>query len=385
MKTKEIDILDVLIVLIKHKKFIIWTTIIVSIAAVVYVLLAPQYWVSTSTILPAQDQRNQLPFGGSSLFGLGYSLMGGAFQTQGIDLITIMSSRTFSEDVIKKFNMIEYFEIKDPDSLVVIEKALEYLTEEVRSIRINEETGLISIDIETKDKYLSAKIANYYWQKLEKYNIESRMSKGKQKRIFIENRLKNVKNTLDSLSLFINDFQKINRTIDLETQIQAVIALYSDLVAQKISTELELEFQKNYYDISSPNVVSLNQKLNIIIKKIKELEFNDSENKVKFGLNINDIPDISLEYAELIAKLEIQKKIYEYLFPQYEQAKIEEVKDLPTIEIIDKAVPAGKRSKPKRAKFCILSFFISLFLSSFFILIKQPFKEKFNKFQDLKR
>ena len=73
------------------------------------------------------------------------------------------------------------------------------------------------------------------------------------------------------------------------------------------------------------------------------------------------------------------------MFPQYEQAKIEEVKDLPTIEIIDKAVPAGKRSKPKRAKFCILSFFISLFLSSFFILIKQPFKEKFNKFQDLKR
>ncbi|HHE39169.1 MAG TPA: hypothetical protein ENL20_11455, partial [Candidatus Cloacimonetes bacterium] len=118
MKTKEIDILDILLILAKHKWFIIITTLIVSIAAVVYSLLATQYWVSTATILPAQEQRSQLPFGSSSLLGLGSSLLGGSFQTQGMDLITIMNSRTFAEDVVKKFNLIEYFEIEDSDTLV---------------------------------------------------------------------------------------------------------------------------------------------------------------------------------------------------------------------------------------------------------------------------
>lgn len=374
MKTKEIDILDILLILAKHKKFIIWTTIIVSVVTVVYVLLAPQYWVSTVTILPTQEQRSQLPFGSSSFLGFGSSFLGGAFQTQGIDLITIMNSRTFSEDVINKFHLIEYFEIEDPDSLVVMEIAVKTLNEVVKRIGINDETGLISINIETKDKYLSADIANYYWQKLEKYNIESRMSKGKQKRIFIEKRLTEVKDTLDSLSLSLNEFQKKYSTISLESQTKSVIDLYADLTAQKISTEIELEYQKNYFDINSLNIIRLDQKLSIINEKIKELEFAEADKKVKFGLNISDIPDLNLKYAELIAELEIQREIYEFLFPQFESAKIEEVKDLPTIEIIDIAVPAGLRSKPKRAIICIISFLIALSFSISLSIMFEKFK-----------
>ncbi len=379
MKTKEIDILDILLILAKHKKFIIWTTIIVSIVAVVYVLLAPQYWISTATILPTQEQRSQFPFGSPSFLGLGSSFLGGAFQTQSLELITIMNSRTFSEDVINKFHLIEYFEIEDPDSLVVMEMAVSSLSENVRSIGINDETGLISISIETKNKYLSADIANYYWEKLEKYNIESRMSKGKQKRIFIEKRLTEVKDTLDSLSLSLNEFQKKYSTISLESQTKSVIDLYTDLIAQKISTEIELEYQKNYFDIYSLTIIRLDQKLSIINEKIKELEFAEADKKVKFGLNISDIPDLSLKYAELIAELEIQKEIYEFLFPQFESAKIEEVKDLPTIELIDKAVPSGLRSSPRRARICIVAFIFSVFLTSLIIIVKSLLDEEQKK------
>jgi len=364
MKTKEIDILDILLILAKHKWFIIITTLIVSIAAVIFSLLATKYWVSTATILPAQEQRNQLSFGSSSLLGLGSSLLGGAFNTQGMDLITIMNSRTFAKDVVKEFDLINYFELEDSDSLVIMESAVRTLNENVKNIDLNDETGLISINIETKDKYLSADIANYYWQKLEKYNIESRMSKGKQKRIFIEKRLTEVKYTLDSLSLSLNEFQKKYNTISLESQTNSVIDLYADLITQKISAEIELEYQKKYFDIYSLTIISLEQKLSIINEKIEELEFSDSHKKIKFGLNINDIPDISLKYAEIMTKLQIQKKLYEFLYPQFEAAKINELKDLPTIEIIDKGIPAGLRSRPKRARICIIAFLFALMLSS---------------------
>ena len=111
MRTKQIDILDILLILVKHKKFIVFTTIIVSIAAVIYSLLAPQYWKSTATILPQSDNQG-FSISTSSLLGLGSSFLGSA-PSASSDFITIMNSRTFSEDIIKKFDLIRYFKIKD--------------------------------------------------------------------------------------------------------------------------------------------------------------------------------------------------------------------------------------------------------------------------------
>ena len=369
MKTREIDVLDILLILVKHKRFIIITTIIVSIAAVIYSFLAPQLWTSSATILPTQEQRSQFSFGSSTLFGLGSSLLGGSFQSQGMDLLTIMNSRTFSEDVVTKFNLIEYFKIKDSDELVLMQTAIENLRKKIINIDLNEDTGLISISVETNNRDLSTNIANYYWQKLEKYNIKSRMNKGKQKREFIESRLLEVKAQLDSLTLAIKRFQSTYNTIDLEKQTRSTITLYTDLVSQKIASEIELEYQQNYFDNNSQVVLSLIRKIEIIKEKIANIEFSETDKKVKFSLNLNEIADISLKYAKLLSQLEIYKKIYEFLFPQLESAKIEEVKDLPTIEIIDKAVPSGKRSKPQRAKICITAFLLGLFFSGLFSVI----------------
>ena len=110
MKTKEIDILDILLILAKHKKFIIFTTLIVSIIAVIYSLLATQYWISTATILPSSDKQDSFSISSSFLGGFASSMLGGE-QSDAYALIGIMQSRTFSLDVVKKFNLIEYFEI----------------------------------------------------------------------------------------------------------------------------------------------------------------------------------------------------------------------------------------------------------------------------------
>ena len=101
----------------------------------------------------------------------------------------------------------------------------------------------------------------------------------------------------------------------------------------------------------------------------------------------SDIPDISLEYSQILLNLEIQQQIYQYLYPQYESAKINELKDLPTIEIIDKAVPAGMRSKPQRAKMCVLLFLVGLSFSSsiaiIFELLSEEQKNKFSSFNKI--
>ena len=389
MENKQIDILDVLLILAKHKRFIFFTVLIVSIAAVVYVLVVPQYWVSTATILPVQDQKDQLSLGSSSLLGIGSSLLGGSLQANGLDLLIIMNSRTFSEDVIEKFNLVEYMEIEHEDSLVVKEKVLKGFTEKIRNIGINEENGLIHISIETKDKYLSTDIANYYWLKLDEYNKSVKMTKGKQQREFIEKRLIDVKEAIDISSNTLNEFQKKYKTIDLEEQAKSVISLYSDLVSEKITNEIELEFSKQFFSEANLKIENLEVKNKILNKKIEELEKKSGNLKPQYILSIDDISDISLQYSQIMLNLRIQKEIYNYLYPQFEAAKIDELKDLPTLEIIDKAVPAGKRSKPKRAIICIISFICALLFSSLFALILDAIKslknddDRYDKVQDI--
>lgn len=365
-KEKSIDFLDVLLVLVTHKKFIILSVLVISIIAVVYSFITPQYWRSSATILPAEEKKTSLPFE-SSLMGLGSAVLGSSFKLQGIDLVTIMKSRSFTDDIIKKYDLIEYFKIKHLDSLVVWQKARKKFNKEVKHINLDEETGLITITIETKDKYLSTNIANYYCNKLEEYNLENRMSKGKQKRIFIEQRINEVRKSIDSLSQVLNDFQKKNSTINIEEQTKALITLYSDLVAQKIQSEIELEYQRTFLEENSPTVTKLRNKLQLLNNQIKNIESSKDIQISKYTLEIDNIPNITQQYSTILLDLEIQTKLYEFLYPLYEDAKIEEIKDLPTIEIVDKAVPSGLRFRPKRARFCIIVFFLALIISSILI------------------
>ncbi len=385
MENKQIDILDVLLILAKHKKFISFVVMLVSIISVIYVMVVPKLWTSASTILPASEQSSSFNIGSSSFLGLGSTILGNAFQKDAEELVTIMKSRNFSEDVIYKYNLIDYFKIKDADSLVAMDIALIKLKETIRNVNIDDDSGLIIISISTKDKFLSADISNYYVKKLEKYNMENRSTKGKSKRIFIGKRLDEVRSELDSLSLAINSFKKENNTLDLETQSNAMITLYSDLIAQKIETEIELDYSSQFLSIESPKYKGLLNRKIAILKKIKEIEFSTEQDKIKFSLNLEEIPDLELQLSKLLIAFEIQKKLYTYLYPEYEEARIEEVKDLPTIEIIDKAVPAGLRSYPRRARMCVTNFIVAFILSIFLSFVIEYFQNNKERYRELLR
>jgi len=373
---KTSDILDILIVLVKDIKFISIFTILVSIFAVIYSLLTPEYWISTATILPAEEKENSLPLS-SSLLNVGASFISGNLNLNSMDFITILKSRTFSEDIIKKFDLVEYFEIKGEDEYEIRDKAVLRFSENMRDIDMNHNTGLIFISIESKDKYMSAEIANYFCEKLEEYNLNQKMSKGKQKRIFIEKRINEVKSIIDTLSNKLNKFKKSHNIIELPSQTKSMIDMYATLISQRLETDIELEYQENVYKNDTPLYEHLQVKRDIIDKKIKAFEESQQDLNIQYGMNLNELSDISLQYGNLLLDLEIQNTIYEFLYPQYENAKIEEIKDLPTLDIIDIAVPAGIRSKPHRAKFCITMFLIAIFISVSWVLLKNVLNQSF--------
>lgn len=367
MKEKEIekknhDFIDILIIISKYKKNVFFTTLIVSILAVIYSLLTPELWTSKVSILPYNEASPNIALD-NSMLNFGASLLGMGVNQTSNQLVDVLLSRTFSDKIIDEFQLIDYFELKHDDQFFLQHQARRSLHKDVLKIELVDETGLINVYVTTKDKFFSTRIANRYSELLDEYNLYQRNTSGKLKKEFLSKRIKEVEATLDSLKLRISEFGKQHNLLSIDEQVSSVVKIYSEMVIKKIDIDLEDEITKNQYGIDNParDIVKISQ--SYINDKIAEIEGIKADS-LRYILNMDDIPDITIEYANLLMLSEIQTKIYEFLLPQYEQAKLQELKDLPTIDIIDKAVPAGIRTKPKRAQICIVAFFISLFFSS---------------------
>ena len=369
MNKNGLGLLDIMLVIAKRKYLVITICCLVAIAAIIYSLVVPQYWESKATLMPIAESGGLSSLGGGIMDILGSGLLQTDKYDMAVDFIYIMQSRKFQEEVIRKFNLIPYYKIDEPDTLKAMELAVKQLSESTMQIFYDQKTYLVNIIAETKNKELSRQIVQYHLDSLNKYILHSKMSKGRQKSEFLEKQVNNHLQTVDSLSTQIRDFQKTNRSIDITQQTQAQLELYSEIVSEYMQTEIEHSLALSQYSSDSPAVIALAEKMQLLKQKIKSLENSGSDLVPEYIVQIDKIPDLAMQYAQLMLNLEIEKKIIEYLYPQFELAKLEEVKDLPTFEVYDAPQLAGIRSKPKRALTVVLSTVAAFILSCVLALI----------------
>ena len=367
----DLGILDLLLMIAKNKKLVIWFVVIAALCSVTYSLITPKFWKSTGLIMPVSDSNDVGAFSTNLLDLAGGSLFTTSKSEQAVEFITVLKSRTFSEKVVKEFGLIGYFKIKRKDPSEAMELALRKLSTNVLKTSFDEESYLVSISAETRSKKLSQEIVQYYIDNLATYNLSSRMSKGRQKREFLQTQVDKHMQEADSLGRAIRDFQVKNRSIAIDKQTEAMVALYGEQSAEYIKAEIEYDLAKTQYAENSPALLSLAAKKKVLSQKLKEIENGDSQLVPRYVVQIDRIPDLSMQYAQLMVNVEIKKKVIEYLYPQFELAKLEELKDLPTFEVLDPPQQAGFRSKPKRAIIVILSTFAAFILACCIALIKE--------------
>jgi len=385
MEKREFDFFELIRLIIRNRKFIIIFVAVVSVAAVIYSLVTPQIWRSTATFYVIGDQTSSLPFNIEGLSGLTAGLMGTTNSQNAISAVIAMNSRQFSEKVIRHFNLIDYYKITTKDSLKAMDSALKMLHTKTMKIGSDPETGLVTVSADTKDKKLSRDIVNYYLQQLDIYNREEKITRGKMNREFLEARVNETRAEIDSLLLALKDFQQRHNAVDIEAQTSSLIKSYSDIIAIKMSTDIELELARKNYAENSPIVLELKDRSEALAKQIKQLEAGKEPLKPRYLIDIGSLPDLATQYAQLKMNLEIKSKVYEFLYPQYEAAKLEELKDLPTLDILDTPREAGLRVKPKRAVMCIIAFALAVVVSIIIVLIKNALELNKERWQEIKK
>jgi len=77
--------------------------------------------------------------------------------------------------------------------------------------------------------------------------------------------------------------------------------------------------------------------------------------------SIRELPILGVTYSDLSRQLAMQEGIYEILTKQYELAKVEEAKEIPTIKVLDEPQVSERKSSPHRSIIILVYILISAF------------------------
>ncbi len=340
---------------------------------IILFFIYPISYRSTVTVLPPEKS--------SSISGLGSLLAGqdlssivsGGMSNANSQLYAeILRSRSASVYVVNKLKLKDYFDEKN----VFI--AAQKLSESV-DIDITKE-GILRLNVEIKTNYvpmllddkeqkkkLSAEVSNTFIEALDFINKEKLSSKAKNARIYIESQLASTKLQLDSVENALMEFQKNNKTISLPDQIKVAIDAAAQIKTEIVKSEVQLGLYRSNFNADDKTLLAVKKKIQQLNEQYNKLELGNDDYFVAF----KEVPTLAKALTKILREVKIQNEIYMILQQQYYQEKIQENRDLPTVEILDEAIPPLKAYSPRVIFSSVLGGIFTLMLVSLFFIIKE--------------
>ncbi|QQS36860.1 MAG: hypothetical protein IPM56_02590 [Ignavibacteriales bacterium] len=376
-ETKSSNLIELLTVLVAHRRMIIINVVVITIvAAVVSLLLPNSYTAKVSFISPKKKGGlfGDIASFSNTIKDISKTLGGrlGNVTDEAYNYLVLLQSRSASIRVINKFELRKVYEIDERNP---IENVLNELSDHV-DFNIEDE-GNIIISVKDKKPDRAAEIANFYVQVLNELSTELSISEAKNNRVFIEKRFLEVQNEIRKLEDSIQIFSERNHVFEIEEQIKSAISVASELRAKIESTKIERDLLKLKYAVDNPIILQADLEITEMEKRLRSLNFGDENSfrsSINFFIPFKKVPETAIKYLRLKRNFEIQTMLLEFIYPIYEQAKIEEQKDIPVILVVDEAIAPQKKSGPKRSLIVISALIISFLISSLIALINNSYK-----------
>ncbi len=361
MEEREFNLFKFLEIITLRMKFIVIFVVIISVVAAVISFLLPKWYQATVLVVTPEKESVNLGWSGNldEILSVTAGLRLPVMATPTDVYARILRSRSLMRRVIDANNLDKYYQMTVSDDLYA-------KVESLSEFNVTPE-GLLEIKYIDQNSEMAATVANSFAEQLDLLNREIASSRIKQTKEFIGNRLFEVSQDLDSSRQLLEKFQSQYKAIDLDRQTQLAIESAAELKVELAKNEIELSIKEKSLSPSHPDVKILRRRVDEIRNQISELEFGGDSSSY-LNLPISDVPGLKIKYAELSSRVKIGEALYQILSEQYEQAKIQEKVNTPTISIIDKADPPEMAVKPRKSIIVTIAFLGSLIIAIFWVL-----------------
>jgi uncharacterized protein involved in exopolysaccharide biosynthesis len=359
----EISLLDLLIVLAKHKRVVLGVPAVAAVAAAIISLLLPNIYTGTTRILPPQQSAsaatamlNQL---GGALGGFAGAAGGALGRTPSDLYVGMLKSRTVADNLIARFDLNKVYEQE-------FHSGTRNTLQNNTTITAGRD-GIITIDVDDKDPKRAADLANAYVDELTKLTKVLAVTEASQRRLFFERQLVQAKDNLTVAEIAARQGLQKGGLAQVDAQGRSMIAVTARLRAEISAKEVQLGAMRTFAAEGNPELQRAQQELEALRRELARVEgaspvaVGKGEASGGSGLdNLGRLRDV--KYYEFL---------YELLAKQYELAKIDEAKDATIIQVMDKAIEPDRKSKPKRASIVLLSALVALLLGVLVAFIRE--------------
>jgi capsule polysaccharide export protein KpsE/RkpR len=358
--------------------FVVGTVFVLSILVA---LLLPKEYVSGARIMPPEQGGSTAAMlaalvGKSSaggLAGLAGSLLGA--KNNGALFVALLHSGTVSGHLIDRFDLQRVYHKRYREDTARRLGHLTKITEDPKS-------GVISIAVTDETRERARDLAQGYLDELNNLVAKVNTSSAHREREFIEQRLNTVQAELQRAQLELSDFSSKNTTIDIKEQTRATVDAGAKLEGQLIAGESELDSLRHIYGDANVRVRAAEAR-NAILQR--ELQRANGQSATAPGGNdidashpyppLRQLPQLGVRWANLYRNVRIHETVFDLLSEEYETARIEEVKSIPTVSVIDVPGLPERKSGPHRTLIVLISTLVSIVTTAAFLLARRAWLE----------
>jgi len=311
-------------------------------------LMPPGYGANSAMALALPAIAERAGGGGSEggVMGLASQLLG--MNTSGELFVGVIQSRAVEDRVIERLGLMSVYWDKYREDA---RKHLESNT----SISIGSTTGILSISVTDKKPERAAAIAKAYVIELNQVLSEVNSSSAHRERVFLEERLQEIKQRSDADAKEFALFASQNAAVDIPNQAKAMVAAEAELQSQLIVAQSELQGLRQLYTVGNARVRASQARVDELRRQANKFGGKDVDPAKDASLandelypSLRQLPLLGVKYLDLYRRAKIDDAVFELLTKEYEIAKLQEAKEIPTAEVLDAAAVPEKKSSPHR-------------------------------------
>jgi uncharacterized protein involved in exopolysaccharide biosynthesis len=351
-------------ILWERRRFLMKALLFGSSLAALIALSLPKRFESTARLMPPDNQSGS----GTALLAslaakTGAGLIGGdllGMKSSGALFVGILGSRTVQDRLVERFDLKKVYGVR-------LEETARRQLAENTILSEDRKSGIITITVTDGSAQRAAAMGNAYTEELNRLVAELTTSSAHRERVFLEERLRAVKLDLDSAAKEFSEFSSKNVAIDIKEQGRAMVESAALLQGQLIAAQSELEGLKQIYTNGNVRVREVSarvQELQSQLEKMGGKPGTETSQSIRQGEpsypSIRKLPLLGLTYSDLYRRTRIQEAVYETLTQQFELAKVQEVKETPSVKILDVAKVPERKSFPPRLLIIFLGAFLTL-------------------------
>src|SRR3981189_727749 len=366
-----------------HRGLLLRAFLLALVGCTLIAFLIPARYDATTQLMPPDNQSGP----GMALLSAVTGRAGGAGGLEGVagDLLGVKHSGALFVGVIQsrtaRERLIEEFGLKRVYHASESEDARQALANHT-GISEDRKSGIIAITVDDHDPRRAAALAQAYVTELDRLVAQVSTSSPRRERIFLEERLRAVKQDLGDAAKKFSEFASKNTAIDIPAQGKAMVAAAATLQGDLIAAESELHGLEAIYTDQNVRVRAIRARVAELRRQLGKMGGDSgaagalsSKSDPSLYPSIRQLPLLGVTYADLFRQAKIEETVFELLTQQYELAKVQEAKETPSVKVLDPARVPEKKSFPPRLVIMFLGTFLVCSMSVVWVLGSARWKE----------